>query len=1059
MGNVKIVSASAGSGKTYTLAYEYVRNVIADPSLYRHMLAVTFTNKATEEMKRRILAKINELARGEEREYLSKLQKDLKLSTKEITLKAETVRSLILHDYNHFSVVTIDKFFQRIIRAFIKELGIDLNFNLELPIETLLGSAADRMIDDISTDEVLRKWIIAFVHDKIDDGRPWDIRHELLELGSELFKEDYKRSHGKSAHNKEQLRKIVDDAIRKGTEAKEAIISCGRKIAEVASSNNLEITDFCYGKMGPMGYAAKTAAGTLSPYGKRVKDTLESGRWCTAKSPKKAEIEAVSSALTQLLGELAKAYDKNIGTINTAALIKENYRNFALLGDLQNRVTEVAKEENIVHISEINEMLSKLIAGNDTPFVFEKAGNYFSHFLIDEFQDTSVLQWENFLPLLRNAVSQSDETPVMLVGDVKQSIYRWRGGDWGILANRAEKAFDTVTKTSLRENFRSRAEIVNFINAAVGKCAEKENCKINAMLEEACEKGQIDEALRNSLYGAVAQAYSDCSQLPDPNNVGGYVTVTYYGETDRNAIPPVIETVETLQERGYKAGDIAILVRRNSEATQIATMLLDYKRTHPDSPYRYDVVTQDALVTGKSPVINFVTACLYLSCNVEDCIHRALYNHFLGRDFAETVPEDEVEFFGRLCLMPPEEAFESIVIRYGLGEAGHDIPYLQALHEQIISFTKTNVADIPLFLRWWSETGSGKSIPMPEGGEAITIDTIHRSKGLGYKAVIIPYCNWSLTAKPNSVVWASSANETTERLGSFPVHYKKSMENSLFASDYYREYVMSQIDNLNLFYVALTRAKEELHIMFPAPGRTESERVNSLLDSVMVRSEDRIKIGEVTGLMDKRDDGFSISFGVPSGPSQTKENMDRAMPKYTTMDVEGRIAVKLGSQRYIDEGVTDDKFSPRNYGVLMHKLFEQADDLQRVRSKITELNHNGMLSSNETDQLAAGLDSALENPLVREWFGNGWETVRHENAIIVPGGEGYRPDRVMTKGREAVVIDYKFGKRRIPSYRQQVNHYMSLLSQMGYSPVRGYIWYVGLGEIDEVGQISSAVSS
>lgn len=1051
MGNVKIVSASAGSGKTYTLAYEYVRNVVSDPSLYRHILAVTFTNKATEEMKRRILAKINELAKGDEDDYLPKLQNDLGLSVKEITSRAETVRSLILHDYNHFSVLTIDKFFQRIIRSFIKELGIDLNFNLELPVETLLGSAADRMIDDISADEILRRWIIAFINDKIDDGKPWDIRHELLDLGSELFKEEYKRGQGRTSQDKAQLQKIVDAAVRKGAAAKTSIISAARKILEFAQSNNLDITDFCNGKMGPMGYVAKIASGTIAPYGKRVTDTVLSGRWCAAKSPKKAEIEAISSELTEMLSGLVESYDNNMSIINTSALIRENYRNFALLSDLQEKVTEVAKEENIVHISEINEMLSKLIAGNDAPFVFEKAGNYFSHFLIDEFQDTSVLQWDNFLPLLRNAVAQSSETPVMLVGDVKQSIYRWRGGDWGILANRAEKAFNTVTKTSLRENFRSRPEIVNFINAAIGRCAESENTRINSMLDAACEKGQIDKALHDSLYDAVAQAYCDCSQIPDAKNQGGYVTVTYYGESDRDALPPVIETVESLQKRGYKAGDIAILVRRNSEATRIATMLLDHKRTHPDSPYRYDVVTQDALVTGKSPVINFVTACLHLCCNMEDCIHRAIYNRFLGRDFADAIPENELEFFGRLCLMPPEEAFENVVIHYALGENTQDIPYLQALHEQIISFTKSNVADIPLFLRWWTDSGSGKSIPMPEDGEAITIDTIHRSKGLGYKAVIIPYCNWSLTAKPNSVVWASSGSKVSPEMGSFPVHYKKSMENSVFASDYYREYVMSQIDNLNLLYVALTRAREELHIMFPYPGRTESERVSTLLDSVMVKSENRVCIGDALGLITKLESGFEVSFGNPSGPSQKKSTAEKTLPQYTTVDIKDRIAIKLSSQRYLDEGVADDKFSPRNFGVLMHKVFEQSDDLEGVRSKISEMNHNGVLSASETVELEANLDAAMENPMIREWFGKGWETIRHENTIVVPGGDGYRPDRVMTKGTEAVVIDYKFGKQRLPEYHRQIDNYLDLLSRMGYRTVSGYIWYVSLGDIEKVG--------
>ena len=1057
MGNVKIVSASAGSGKTYNLAYEYVRNVVAEPPLYRHILAVTFTNKATEEMKRRILSKINDLACGNEEEYMPMLQRELGLPAADIRARAATVRSLILHDYGHFAVLTIDKFFQRIIRSFIRELGIDLNFNLELPVETLLGSAADRMIEEITSDDTLREWITAFVNDRIEDGRKWDIRGELLNLGGELFKEEYKRGRNGWDKGKEALGKIVAEATAQAARAKHAIMAPARRILDLAAENGLDISDFSNGRMGPAGYAAKIASGEITPYGKRVTDTIANGRWCTAKSPKKTQIEAIAPQLTELLAELAEAYDTNIRLINSASLLKENYRNFALLGDLQAKVAEVSKEENIVHISEINDMLARLISGNDTPFVFEKAGTYYSHFMIDEFQDTSAMQWENFLPLLRNATAQSETTPVMLVGDVKQSIYRWRGGDWSILARRAEEAFDHVVKTSLREHHRSRSEVVRFINAAVSACARSENDRIDALLDDAHAAGRIGTELRDELRGTVAEAYADAVQVPDERNTGGYVTVTYYGTERETATPPVVETVERLQERGYAAGDIAILVRRNSEATRIASMLLEHKRTHPESPYRYDVITQDALVIGRSPVVNFVISCLRLAGNPEDSIHRAIYNRFLGRGFGERLTRDDTEFLLRLRLMPPEEAFENTVMRYGLGCSDEDISYLQALHEQIIVFTKSNVADIPLFLSWWTEKGSTKSIPMPSGGNAITIDTIHRSKGLGYKAVIIPYCNWSLTTKTGTVVWSGAEEDSPPAaVGQFPVHYKKAMENSHFAADYYREYVMSHVDNLNLFYVALTRAREELHIMLPVPGRTESERIGTLLDSVISRSGGEARIGDACGKVVEGEEGFSILFGAPSGPSETKPVQPPVLPAYGTTDISGRLAVRFDSQRYAEEGVADDRLSPRNYGVLLHRLFEQADNTDDIRRGIEALENNGSVSAKEAATLRSSLDKALENDTVKAWFSGDWETVRNENDLLVPGGGGYRPDRVMIKEGRAVVVDYKFGLKRQSRYGRQVARYMELLLQMGYADVSGYIWYVGIGDIEPV-QPGSAI--
>lgn len=1042
MGNVKIVSASAGSGKTYNLAYEYVRNVVSDPSLYKHILAVTFTNKATEEMKRRILAKINELANGDEHDYAVMLIHDLHLPLEDIKVRAKVVRGLILHDYGNFAVLTIDKFFQRIIRSFIKELGIDLNFNLELPVETLLGSATDRMIDDLSDDDELREWVEAFVDDRMEDGRKWDIRGELLSLGGELFKEDYKRGRSGLGGDKEALRKMVTSVCAAAAKAEKNIAAAARHIIDIMSDNGLVVSDFSYGAKGVAGYICKVADGEIVPYTKRVSDALEGGKWYAAKSAKKEQIEELTPVLTQALSELVKLYDASVILMNNAALIKENYRSFGLLADLQARVEAVSKEENIVHISEINDMLGKLVSGNDTPFVFEKAGNYFSHFMIDEFQDTSAMQWNNFLPLLRNATSQSGGSPVLLVGDVKQSIYRWRGGDWSILAHKAGGAFNAVTYSTLQNNYRSRHDLVKFINAIIGACVAAEDIKVNAMLDSAIEQGFIGDELYGELYGIVGRAYADYEQYPVETNVGGYVTVTSYSDE-----PPVVQMVEELQDRGYAAGDIAILVRYRSEASHLAAMLLERKETVGNNGYCYDVVTQDALVLGKAPVVNFIVACMKLACNRTDAISRTIYNRARGNRLSAELSDDDNVFLGRLALMSPEEAFENIVMHYALGNSDEEIAYMQALHEQVLSFSKSNVADIPLFVSWWEESGSTSSIPMPSGGNAITIDTVHKSKGLGYRAVIIPYCSWSLLPKTNSIIWAEQDGDASN--GKFPVNYKKVMANSQFASGYYREYVMSQVDNINLFYVALTRAREELHVMMPMPVKSSAECVNGLLDCIMMRNGDNVSIGNIVGRIEPFGDGLRMEFGKPSEQNERVVYGNTSLLRYDTTDMAGRIAVRFDAQRYGDEGVADDRLSPRNYGVLLHKVFEQSADMDDVHTRIKEMCSDGGLSEREMNALETALAQALENDTVQEWFDGTWEVVRNENDILIPGGKSYRPDRVMIKEGMAVVVDYKFGLHRLPMHARQVQRYMSLLRSMGYS-VSGYVWYVSLGDVEPV---------
>ncbi len=599
MGKVKIVSASAGSGKTYNLAYEYVRNVIREPELYRHILAVTFTNKATEEMKQRILSKIDSLATGSEREFLADLRRELTINDAEIKRRAGVVRSNILHDYNRFSILTIDKFFQRIIRSFIKELGIEANFALELPVDSLLGKAADRVIDDMSSDEALRKWITAFAGERIDDGKQWDIRTEVMSLGREIFTEVYKKGLA-SSKPKEALESIIAAKTAEAKKAEKETATAANAILNIITDNSLEISDISGGSRGIMSYIAKVADGEIIPCSesKSVASVLETGKWYAASSRKKDIIEPLVPELQKQL-ERIYACDH---VITSAAMLRENFRNFALLADLRQRITDIAREENLLHISEINSLLSQLISGNDTPFIFEKTGNYFSHFMIDEFQDTSLMQWENFIPLLGNAVSQTNGTPVLLVGDVKQSIYRWRGGDWTILAQKAAAEFDETETKPLQDNYRSRKNIVEFNNAIIGQVTGDDNRCLNVELDNALAAGQIPRALRDRFTDAVADAYSDFGQRAADGSDGGYATVTWYERNDGGKfVPPVIDMVEQAQQRGYAPRDIAILVREKRHGRDIAAMLLAHKSANPASPYSYDVITQDALVIGSAP--------------------------------------------------------------------------------------------------------------------------------------------------------------------------------------------------------------------------------------------------------------------------------------------------------------------------------------------------------------------------------------------------------------------------------------------------------------------------
>ena len=1055
MGKIKILKASAGSGKTYRLAYEYIRNVIASPGSYRHILAVTFTNKATEEMKQRIVSELNALAEGRGG-YLALLEKELDLAPETIRNRAVEARTKILHDYSRFTVVTIDKFFQRIIRSFIKELGIDIHYNLELQTDTLLESATDRMIDEIAVNRRLRDWVIRFAEEKIERNGQWDIRSEISKLGQELFKEQYRTVAGDSPSGEELVR-IVGELVGKSRAAEASMRQTASEALSLIASAGVSVDDFAYGKQGCMGYFVKTAAGLTEPYGKRVCDALSSdAKWVPARSPRKGEIAALVPALRPLLEKLCSIYDSNVRLMTTARLVQENYRSFALLNDLSDKVAEICTEQNLVPISETNAILHRLIGDNDTPFIYEKAGNVFSRFMIDEFQDTSMQQWENFVPLLENAVAQAEDSPVLLVGDVKQSIYRWRGGDWRILGHRVGERFGAPEEATLETNYRSLKTVVEFNNRIVGACVGTDSARMDARMEEACEQGLLSQEVLHSLRGMLATAYRHHEQRCHKESSGGHVRICEYDPKTQSETELAIRAIEELQQRGYEAGDIAVLVRTNPQGSAVAQALLDRKAACPDAPYRYDVVTQEALQIGNSDAASFIAAVLRLASEGDDSVKRAVYNRYLGEPMERPLSGEEKDFVGRLCLLSIEEAFEEILLRYRLNEQAQEVAYLQAMQEQIHAFSTSKIADIPLFLKWWDETGRSQSISLPRTRNAITVITVHKAKGLQYKAVVLPYCNWSLAPKTGNLTWVRSRQEPFDRLGTVPVNWGNALARSAFAEDSFKETVLSHIDNINLFYVAVTRAEEELHIVVPRVGKSASSRINELIVGALETGpDDTVALGDMTGTVRETDQGRIFDFGTPLSPAVRQADAPTAPTPYPSRKIGARLRFRLGSQRYFpqeDEGEAPAPvLSPRNHGIIMHKLLENIADRTQIGPQLRQMRDSGQISEPEAENVRKKLEAALDDPTVASWFDPRWTVVRNENDIIVPGQSGIRrPDRVLLKGTEAVVIDYKFGLRKTNRHVRQVGEYMDLLRQMGYRTVRGFLWYVERDEIQAV---------
>ncbi len=1059
MGQVDVLSASAGAGKTYNMAYRYIRTLINDPSLYRHQLAVTFTNKATDELKQRILQFLNELSNGKHKEFETMLQGDLGLSVATIRERAEEAQNFILHDYNNFSVLTIDKFFQRVIRAFIKELGIDLNFNLELQTDTLVDQAIDRIIDSIASNPEVKEWIMGMVKSQIEDKKPWDIKRNLKSLGKHLFSDDF-RSSAITVEDMEELNRIVDQARCDAIAARERYCDLGRQFVEVMDREGLKLSDFNGGASRSIAfYAQKVASGKYQtkPFATAIKGVDDDSQWYSKKG--QPNVAPLIPVLRPLVIEMIDQFGLIDIPTNTYNLLRGFYREFALMANIRSHIDSICKENGILALDDVNDLISKLINNNDAPFIYEKVGNKFSHFMIDEFQDTSRSQWTNFVPLLHNALAQDEGAPVMLVGDVKQSIYRWRGGDWGLLAHDVARTFNDIRHTPLTKNFRSKEQVVLFNNELIKRVVKQIEQTLQATLPT--NPTLLSPELRKTLCANVADAYVDLEQKVKEGNSGGYVTVLNYpieplaakdnqsnGQQEEEPKPtplhPVIYRIEDLQRRGFRAKDIAILLRSNKEVTKIAKMLLDYKTTHPESPYVFDVITQEALEIGSSAEVKFIVALLSLAVNPSDSIALATVNDFMSQPFDAPLEGKLAELVTHLSLVQPEEAFDKIMIHFEGLFSTDSIPFLQALHSTIIDYCNRQIADTALWLDWWNESGYKSSIVLPQGSNAITLMTIHKSKGLGFEVVIVPECLWEMPPMKNTIFWATPNEPLSERITKFPIKLtSKATPNSAFSESYYTEFAMSYIDALNTLYVALTRAKQELHLMIPgtpSDSKMGAPVLNAMLDFP-------------TSDYDFEGAKF-YQFGTPDRfvPKEQKEERILSPSIFKTFSPTGKVAVKYKHQRYSDDtsdSAEGTSLSPRDYGTLLHQVFAEATTLDEVYSAIEELVFNGLINPTEGEQLRLNIEQTMAtNSEIAEWFDGSWERVLNERDIIYEG-KSYRPDRVMIRGSEAVVIDYKFGLNKPDSYKRQIRFYAQLLKQMGYDKVSGYLWYITMGQLDK----------
>jgi ATP-dependent exoDNAse (exonuclease V) beta subunit len=1023
---LNIYNASAGSGKTYTITREYLQWLLSSPApgAFRSVLAVTFTNKATEEMKSRIVQALNNVAENRDNALSASLCETLHLSPGELSKRATALRTAILHDYSHFAVSTIDKFFQKIVRAFMHEAGLLPEFTVELDTARLLAESIEKLLQDAGQDAALKEWLGELVKRRIEDGRNWDPRAELTGIGEEAFKESFHRleqEFQEKLKDKKFLSTYTNALQKTIADFEKAMEAYSNTALQLIGKEGLCLDDFKNKTRSFVAYFNKIKAGEYAPSSNAEKAQNDINQWYGSDATKHAQIDRIYTTLNNCLTQAIAHYEKNSTSYHTAQQISQNIYSMGLLADIANNIAALSADENVMTISDSLCLLFELINGNDTPFIYEKTGAFFRSFMLDEFQDTSDMQWNSLKPLLENGLAEGGNA--LVVGDVKQSIYRWRNGDWRILAyglGRDLNAFG-ATHHVLGTNWRSMQAIVNTNNELFDKLPQLLQQRLVNTFEEA---GFNDEQLSH----AITDAYKNTTQHTARRNVEGYVRIEildHKPETPamETALQKTRELVTDLQSRGYKLSDIGILVRKNTEGEAIANALLEGG---------VPVISQDSLFLSHSPAVQFITGLLYQAIYSDDEINRKYIENFLAKKGIPVTPDFDTWLAG-LVEQPLAEAVETIIERFKLDELKEEMPFVQELHDLMLNYGTKETGDIYSFVAWWTEKGEKQTLAIADEKDAVRILTIHKSKGLQFRVVVIPFCSWPMETKPNMLLWAKSEEAPFNGLPYLPLNYKKDLANTCFRTDYFTEKTQAYIDNLNLLYVAFTRAEEELHVFAFKPGNN-SYSVATLLE---------------TGL---ENTCFEAGQKIPTvATSHAEKKKTITLPRYPCYPYINHLRLKYREEKYDEETGAN----MRGYGILMHHAFSEMKTTGDLERAIQFLVLQGFITNNErtTSDLRQKMEEAMKHPNAMLWFDGSWE-VHIEADILLPGTGGavqqLRPDRVMIKDGKVVVVDYKFGELEDAAHEIQVKEYINCLKNTGYDRVEGYLWYVSKYKVQPV---------
>ena len=1065
-----VYKASAGSGKTFTLATEYIKLLVVNPQNYRTILAVTFTNKATEEMKMRILSQLygiwKELPDSES--YTRKVQQETDLSLPVVRERAGEALHLLLHNYNSFRVQTIDAFFQSVLRNLARELDLTANLRVGLSGDQVEEMAVDLLIDNLKHTDAILQWLLHYIMESLSDNKSWSTDdekrtsfvREIKNFGKTIFRDYYKEhraelnkkmaEEGFFDHYTQVLRQIRDDA-------KERMLTIAATYFDTLEQEGFSVADMKSNTRGVSGYFMKIKNGVfdnsiLNTTAVKAMEAPEN--WYKKDHPRAEELHLLADqVLIPMLRYAEVEREKQWKLYQSAHLTLSHLNNIRLLSSIEQKVKDINNEANVFLLGNTQHLLHSLIQDSDAPFVFEKIGAQLHHIMIDEFQDTSTVQWQNFKVLMLECMSHVGSEN-LIVGDVKQSVYRWRSGDWRLL-NHIEQQFpqEMMEVRPLQTNYRSERNIILFNNHFFSAAIRQEHDALQ-------EQNTIGAELLRNAYADVSQ------QIPDHRDSKGYVDIRLLPAIDyrERTLELLKEHIVTLLGCGIPQNKIAILVRTNDTITLIANYFSEHL---PE----VSIVSDDAFRLDASVSVQLLINALFLLTHPTDSLTKAniiksyhqdvLCDNLSDADLLiksvhadHLLPESYIKHFEELLMLPLYELVEQLYMIFQLHRLKDQSAYLCAFYDCLMEFTRDNSTDIDAFIETWEQELHKKTIQSDELN-GIRVLTIHKSKGLEFDNVLLPFCDWRLERV--DTIWCEPQEEPFSQLPVVPVDYSQKMLGTIYEKDYQNEHLQLTVDNLNLLYVAFTRACKNLFVIGKRnAGKTRSALIERVLPELTLDG------AVLDGIEDQNTD-VSFSYGM----LYTDQEEKRRTTENVFLQSSDQIPVEMAvfgnktefrqsnkSREFVE---TDDETAQQGYiktGSILHYVFSTIRTTEDVPEALRQLEQEGVLYDEEITvaKLSSLLTKRFADPRVKEWFSGKW-TLYNECSIIYTDEHGEvcerRPDRVMSDDNRMIVVDFKFGHPR-PEYQEQVREYMTLLKQMGHQQVEGYLWYVYSNQIEPV---------